>query len=166
MGSLPRVSPPNPPRPLNIQIPRPPPLDLPEIGLVGRRSSSQGSPTSSHRDLAGSPRQHERCSPKSSRGGTPQKGDAGAAASFAESSELPRRVITPVIGVPAPPPRTKAFSSSPQVTRLVQKVGTPQFTDAKKNSPFVPASERGKMRPVTSGVIYADTVIQYAALSI
>ncbi|GKT98100.1 hypothetical protein FLAG1_00877 [Fusarium langsethiae] len=35
MGILPRIPPPNPLRPPNIRIPRPPPLDLPEIGLVG-----------------------------------------------------------------------------------------------------------------------------------
>ncbi|QPC69679.1 hypothetical protein HYE68_000431 [Fusarium pseudograminearum] len=38
-STAPRIPPPNPPRAPNIRIPRPPPLDLPEIGLVGRQPS-------------------------------------------------------------------------------------------------------------------------------
>ncbi|XEV04143.1 hypothetical protein FSHL1_009430 [Fusarium sambucinum] len=156
-GALPRISPPNPPRPLNIQIPPPspprapnvqspptnpprptnvrmprhPPLDLPEIGLVGRQSSPQDSPILSHRDISVSPKQQERHSPKSPREGTPRKIDAGPVSLSAERSEIPCRDRAPSARLHAPPPRTKAFSSSPQPSRVVESAGTPRHIQDK-----------------------------------
>ncbi|RGP66223.1 hypothetical protein FLONG3_8952 [Fusarium longipes] len=142
-GTLPRISLPNPPRPLNIQIPRPPPLDLPEIGLVRRQSSAQGSPTASHRDIASSPQRHEHYSPRPSPEESPQIGGADAAASCAESSKLPREELAPVVALHAPPPRTKAFSSSPRPASVANEVGTSRHIESKKHLGFVPTSERG-----------------------
>ncbi|EKJ74155.1 hypothetical protein FPSE_05657 [Fusarium pseudograminearum CS3096] len=139
-STVPRIPPPNPPRPPNIRIPRPPPLDLPEIGLVGRQPSPHGSPAPSYRDIAVSPRQQGRYSPKSSRGGTPQNINTGPAVLCAESSERMGRAA--VVGLPAPPPRTKAFSSSPQPSRVADQVETSQHTQDKSHIAFVPASER------------------------
>ncbi|UZP37318.1 hypothetical protein NXS19_005134 [Fusarium pseudograminearum] len=47
-----------------------------------------------------------------------------------------------VVGLPAPPPRTKAFSSSPQPSRVADQVETSQHTQDKSHIAFVPASER------------------------
>ncbi|RGP67367.1 hypothetical protein FSPOR_6023 [Fusarium sporotrichioides] len=144
MGIVPRIPPPNPPRPPNIRIPRPPPLDLPEIGLVGRQSSPKDSPGPSHRDVAASPKQHERHSPKSSRGGTPQKTNGGPTPLCAESSELPCRDRASVVGLPAPLPRTKAFSSSPRPAGVVDSVGTPQHIQEKNHLASFPSNERAR----------------------
>jgi hypothetical protein len=172
-GALPRMSPPDPPRPLNIQIPppsppriptlqippsnpprpsnipmpKPQPLDLPEIGLVGRQSSPQDSPPLSHREISVSPGQQEQHSPKFPQQGTPQKIDAGPAALCAESSENHRRDSAPSTGLHAPPPRTKAFSSSPRPSRVVNSAGTPQYRQDKNRLESSSSNERGRMKP-------------------
>ncbi|KAM0418010.1 hypothetical protein ACHAPD_004360 [Fusarium lateritium] len=175
-GALPRISPPDPPRPLNIQIPPPspprapnmqspppnpprptnvrvprhPPLDLPEIGLVGRQSSPQDSPTLSHRDISVSPEQQERHSPKSPREGTPQKIDSGPVSLSAERSKIPCRDRAPSARLHAPPPRTKAFSSSPQPSRVVDSAGTPRHIQDKNRLESFSSNESGKMKSITS----------------
>ena len=172
-----RISPPNRPRPPDVQVPhistpsqtrppdvqatRPPPLDLPEIGLVGKQSSPEAPPPSPGRDITEFPGQQDHFSPRSSgigsQKGTPLKSIASAAVTYAESPKLAVRGTAPLATMHVSSPRTKAFSSSPQHAEISKQVEVSRQTEAEDQPVLVPASDHGKLSPVISGAIHTDT---------
>ncbi|RFN48098.1 hypothetical protein FIE12Z_7649 [Fusarium flagelliforme] len=158
---VPHISPLSRPRPHGAQATRPPPLDLPEIGLVGRQSSPEAPPPPSGRDVTESPGQHDHFSPRSSGIGS-QKGTSlkivtSAAVTYAESPKLAVRGTAPLATMHALSPRAKAFSSSPQHVEVSKQVEVPRQTEEEDQPVLVPASDHGKLSPITSGATHTDT---------
>ncbi|KAJ4139967.1 hypothetical protein NW768_001317 [Fusarium equiseti] len=156
---FPHISPPNRPRPPDVQVPhisppsrprspgpqgtRPLPLDLPEIGLVGRQSSPEAPPPSSGRDITDSPGQHDhfpRSSGIGSQKGTPLKSVASPAITYAESPKPGVRATAPLATMHAQSPGTKAFSSSPHHVETSKQVEVSRQTEEEDQPVLVPAS--------------------------
>lgn len=158
---VPHISTPIRPRPPGVQVIRPPPLDLPEIGLVGRQSSPEAPPPSSGRDITESPGQHDHFSPRSSgigsQKGTPLKSVTSAAVTYTGNPKLAVRGAAPLATMHASSPRAKAFSSSPQHVEISKQVEVSRQTEEEDQPVLVPASDHGKPSPVTSGATHTDT---------